>query len=845
MKLNPTVAAIPLLFLLLTWLSFRAVNTDAEVFDRAIGSLERFAMIESALQRDVLSARVGTLRNYDPLVKETDDLDASLVRLRETAAVDAETAASIDRLAVSIASQDALIEEFKSSNALLHNSLAYFGLYSTSLGAPDQTGPLIPAVSGLAAAMLHLTLDTSPATAGEVEHWLVELARRSAPPGNADAVGALLAHGGLLLRLLPETDRVLTALRAVPLRRDRDDLRSMVLDRQVASRAEARKFRLLLYIASLLLVVILVHLGMQLRTRALALRRRAAFEHAIADISTRFINAQPNEIGTQIEHALAELAELIAADRAYLVTAATSTRPYVWSRNGIDSPPDWPGRAAEVASRFRQGTAGIIRVPLVDRLGSGETRTALKSAGLHGWVCVLVPCESGRGMITLGFDAMRVGAFSRHAEFGLLRMALDAVINALRRGHFEQEKGRLEQRLQQSRRMETVGALTSGIAHNFNNIIAAILGYAEIAEAQVVSDSRPAQSIAEIRRAGERARDLIEQILAFGRRRETRRQPVCLQNLLAETTSLLEVSLPPGIELAVDEGSKPAIIVGDHAQLQQVILNLCNNAAQAMSGSGRIEMETKIHLIERTQSLSHGDLPPGRYVCIAIGDSGRGMDEAIISRIFEPFFTTRVAGNGLGLATVSEIVREHRGAMNVRSAPGAGSRFEAWLPCTFTDAVVARKETPALPLGRGETVLVVDEERDQLLRDEEILAALGYEPVGFTRSEDALMACRDAPTRFDVVMVGHLVPPASTLGLATALHAIAPRLPIILATVSGNETAADALVAAGISDVVHWPIIATEMAAALAGNSAVQMSEQTALANRTASRNPERQYDGV
>jgi signal transduction histidine kinase/FixJ family two-component response regulator len=478
-------------------------------------------------------------------------------------------------------------------------------------------------------------------------------------------------------------------------------------------------------------------------------------------------------------------------------------------------------------------------------LPSGETKTALISAGLHGWVCVLIPCESGRGMVALGFDAMRVGAFSRHAEFGLLGMALDAVINALRRNHFEQERGRLEQRLQQSRRMETVGALTSGIAHNFNNIIAAILGYAEIAEAQVVSDSRPAQSIAEIRRAGERARDLIEQILAFGRRRETRRQPVCLRSLLAETASLLEVSLPSGIKLAVDEGSQPAIIVGERAQLQQVILNLCNNAAQAMGGSGRIELETKIHQIERTRPLSHGDLPPGRYVCIAVSDSGRGMDEAIISRIFEPFFTTRVAGNGLGLATVIEIVRVHRGAMNVRSAPGVGSRFEAWLPCTFTDAPAAWTETPVLPLGRGETVLVVDEERDQLLRDEEILAALGYEPVGFTRSEDALMACRGAPTRFDIMVVGHLVPPASTLGLAAALHAIAPHLPIILAAVSGNEIAADALVAAGISDVVHWPIIATEMAAALAGSSAIQMSGQAGLANRTARRNPERQFDGV
>jgi signal transduction histidine kinase len=822
MRVSPTVTAVPFLLLLLTWLSFRASNSDAELFDRALGALDHFAITESALQRDVLSARVGMSRNYDPLVAEINNLDELLVQLRETAAVDAETAATIDRLAASTDSQAGLVEQFKSNNALLQNSLSYFGLYSTRLGARDRSGPMVPAVSGLAAAMLHLTLDTSPETEREVEHWLHDLAGRPALPEDASSVRALLAHGEMLLALLPATDSVLNALRAVPQGRDREALRALVLSRQIASRVTASNFRILLYVASLLLVAVLVHLGLQLRARALALQRRAAFEHALAGISTRFINAQPNAIGAHVENALAELAERISADRAYFVSSGKPMQRYIWNRDGFAYPPGWPDRAPEVADRLRPTTERIIHIPSVDRLPPGEDKKAFIAAELRGWVCALTRREDG-GVAILGFDLLRVGPIARCVEFGLLRMALDAVANAVWRSHLEQERAGWEQRLQQSRRMETVGALTSGIAHNFNNIIAAILGYAEIAEAQVISDSQSAGTIAEIRRAGERARELIDQILAFGRRRDTRRKPVCLRDLVTDAVSLLQVSLPDSIELAVP-ALVPAIIFGERGQLQQVILNLCNNAAQAMDGSGRIELETEIHEIARARPLSHGDLPPGRYARIAVCDFGRGMDEAILQRIFEPFFTTRVAGHGLGLATVHEIVREHGGMMNVRSAPQAGSRFEAWLPCTSTVAPASGQPPPMLPLGGGETVLIVDEEPEQLLRDEEIMAALGYEPVGFTRADDALVACRSAPERFDFIVVGHLVPAALMLELAAGLHAIAPHLPILFAAATAIEIRADALLAAGISDVVHWPIIATEIAGALAGSSAMQKS---------------------
>jgi signal transduction histidine kinase len=816
MRVMPAATAVPLVLGLLTWLSFRAINTDEERFDRALGALDRFALVESALQRDVLSARAGMLRNYDPLVREVNALDELLGRLRVAAAADAEEAAAVDRLAASLHRQEELTEQFKSNNALLQNSLAHFRLFSTRLSEADGSQPLAPAVSALVAAMLQLTLDTSPAAAREVADRLNELFPQPFSPGDADSVRALLAHGRLLHDLLPTTDTVLKALIEKPSKRQQEAVRTLVLARQAVSRTTAREFRLLLYLTSLLLLGLLVHLGLQVRTRALALQRRARFEHAIAGISTRLIDAQPREIGAHIDWALAELAKLVGADRAYLVVSGELSEGHMWCRDGITFPSGWPDRAPALVARLRPSPEGIIHIRSVDELPGGAEKDALAGAGLRGWVCVW---NMGKGGVSavLGFDALRLGILTRSAELGLLRMALDAVANAVAREFLEQERARLETNLQQARRMETVGALASGIAHNFNNIVGAILGYAEMAEGQLAPDSRPARNLDEIRRAGERARDLVDQILAFGRRNDLRRSPVRLKGLIAESKSLLQASLPSRIELIVHDVPETAVISAQPGQLQQVVLNLCNNSAQAMDQRGRIEVGTEVHQIAQVRPLTHGDLVPGRYVCIAVSDTGRGMDEEMLERIFEPFFTTRLAGSGLGLATVREIVREHGGAINVSSAPGVGSRFEVWLPCIAVPAVTPDDGNARnFSLGRGETVLVVDSAGERLLADEEMLAALGYEPVGFTRASDALAACRAGPKRFDALVVSHLAPANSALDLAAALHESLPNVPLLLATASADEIEADALVAAGISEVVHRPLISAEIASVLA-----------------------------
>jgi CheY-like chemotaxis protein len=199
------------------------------------------------------------------------------------------------------------------------------------------------------------------------------------------------------------------------------------------------------------------------------------------------------------------------------------------------------------------------------------------------------------------------------------------------------------------------------------------------------------------------------------------------------------------------------------------------------------------------------------------------MDEATQERIFEPFFTTRLEGNGLGLATARQIVRELGGAIAVRSAAGEGTRFEILLPCAAPARDQARDQAGHIPsrpsvtttrYGSGETILILDVERERLLRNEEILAALGYEPVGFTEPGDAADACRSARMRFDAALVCH--PLRVAIEGAAVLHEVAPGLPIILATGSARSVDAPALAAAGVTDVVHCPLVTTELAGALA-----------------------------
>jgi signal transduction histidine kinase len=820
MKIVTAAVGTALLLLLLTWLVLRSTNPQIQTSQVALDALDDIAASESALHRDMLSARAGMLLNYDPLVAEEVSVRRSISNLEASVGDDPHIRDAVNVLAATLDQQEEWTEKFKSSNALLRNSLAYFRLFSADLSAAQQDPVLARQVSGLTAAMLHLTLDTSSPVIDEVDTELNQEWPDRLSPKKAQTVHALLAHGRMLRQLLPETDRTLKALFTMRNRQQGEIIRTMVLARVAASESIASRYRYVLYAVSVFLVAALMYLGMHLEWRARLLRRRADFEHIIARISTRFINAGPGELGAQIDRALEEVSAFFAADRAYFIATGGGGQIYRRSRAGIGFPAGWPQQAL-AATRAGSAHSGTIYIA-DDRRGrepapgTGDLRELLAVAGVREWLCITdAGAEHLGGM--LGFDAVAGRIRIRRSEFGLCRMVFDAIAHAVAREFLECERRRLEDKLQQAHRMETIGGLASGIAHNFNNIVAAILGYAEMANAQVKAGSRPAESLAEIRRAGERARDLVDHILSFGRRSDTGREYIPLDTLMLETKSFLEATLPSHVKLSVRPASSQSILVsGELAQLQQVIVNICNNAAQAIDETGSIEIAAEVREVDADLQLDQGRLTPGRYTVISVSDDGRGIDEATLGRIFEPFFTTRSDGNGLGLATALEIVREHGGGIAVKSRPGMGTRFEVWLP--YHEAASEADERLQRMSGRGggDAVLVYEADRARLLKHEEILAALGYEPAGFSDISEALAAWRASPGRFDIALLCHQHGKGSPFDLAMTVRRAAPQLSIILAAPWAAELAAPALAAAGVSEIVGLPLISHELSNALA-----------------------------
>jgi CheY-like chemotaxis protein len=259
-------------------------------------------------------------------------------------------------------------------------------------------------------------------------------------------------------------------------------------------------------------------------------------------------------------------------------------------------------------------------------------------------------------------------------------------------------------------------------------------------------------------------------------------------------------------------------VLGDPSQLQQVVVNLAANAAQAMDEHGTLTIALDTVELTRERALSHGSLAAGRYARLTVSDVGRGMDEATAERVFEPFFTTKApgSGTGLGLSTVHGIVADHDGAINVKSRPGAGSTFEVYLARTAAMATAAAPAQAPAPSGRGETVLLVDDETSLVLLGEEMLAALGYEPVGFDSGPRALAAFRADPERFDLLLTDEIMPGMTGTELAVALHRMRPELPIILMTGHGGEAQSHQLRAAGICEVLKKPFLSRDIAESLA-----------------------------
>ncbi|AHE55402.1 DAHL domain-containing protein [Sphingomonas sanxanigenens] len=816
MKLFDRIA-VALLVALLSWLMFMGSSTSDPAAVEARGALDAMLSHEDALRRDVLSARAGLLNNYDPIAADIAGMDRAAQtvdrRLSGTGAGHLGKAL-IER----VRRQEALANRFNSIDALLHNSLAYLRTYSRDLTLQTAATPLRPSIDRLSSAMLNLTLVSSAAAKAEVAGSLDALARQCRTFRCPPDVDRLLAHGRLLNALLPEAGETVEAL----IRSDQrlpDAIRAALLDRQTNADTWARRYGVLLYIASLLLLYLLVRWGLAMRAHAAALGRQAALEHAIANLSRTLLGTPVDDLDRRIVPTLGELAAAIGADEALLRTAQ-SGRIRAWPAAEGVLERFWPVLLEHLPAEAHDHKHRVLRISRARASPGSPVWRAFAATGLQSCLCIVQRAQSGSrqtaSLLCFGFKA-ESGWDAKDAA--ILGAVLDSIMLASDRATAADERRRLEARLAHAGRMEAVGAFASGIAHNFNNLLGAITGHAEMALDVVRPRSTLKPHLEQIELSAARGRDLVKALLGYGRRSQRSRTPTDLDALVRETCQLAQAAIGNAHEIEVSGKITDVPVVTDATQLQQTLLNLCSNAADASRPGtpirircGRVDVREGV---DAPDELEHGP-----YATIAVADEGIGMSPEVIRQAFEPFFTTRPSGTGLGLSTAREIAREHGGTLTLSSVPGIGTTATIWIPLTAAALPDAEQRDADAPLpadGAGQVVLLLAPTDTERLSAEDLLAALGYEPVGFTDGWAAVAALEAAPSRFDIVLA---MGPADDNGIswlferARSRHPGAPR---VLACHAPHGQNVDLLSRSGATNVVNLPLEARGVAAALAG----------------------------
>lgn len=343
-----------------------------------------------------------------------------------------------------------------------------------------------------------------------------------------------------------------------------------------------------------------------------------------------------------------------------------------------------------------------------------------------------------------------------------------------------------EEQVRQAQKMEALGTLAGGIAHDFNNILGIIMGYTEMARWELVEGSTARNNLDEVFNAGNRAKELVKQILAFSRRTGQEKLPMQLGSIIKEAMKILRPSLPSTIEIRTHVSGE-ATVMADPTQMHQVLMNLCTNASHAMQEQGGLLEVTLADVSLDGDSIPfHGDMKPGIYAELTVKDTGCGMDPSIMDSIFDPFFTTKThgEGTGLGLSVVHGIVKSHEGRIDVESQPGKGTRFTVLIPALESDLAPQKSVIQnALPHG-NERVLVVDDEPMLGLAVERMLKSLGYDVVSLTSGMEALDLLHQQPIEkpFDLVVTDMTMPRITGADLAQEVSRLQPRLPVILMT---------------------------------------------------------------
>ncbi len=385
--------------------------------------------------------------------------------------------------------------------------------------------------------------------------------------------------------------------------------------------------------------------------------------------------------------------------------------------------------------------------------------------------------------------------------------------------NFDHEREKLQESLRQAQKMEAVGTLAGGIAHDFNNILSAIIGYTDLAREDLPKESPTVSSLNKVLTAGNRAKELVTQILAFSRQSELKLIPVQIHHIVNEALKLLRSSIPTTIEIRKNIDSQSGTVLSDATQIHQITMNLCTNAYHAMRSAGGVLAVTirPILIEEGDLKIKSFDLTPGPYVEFMVSDTGIGMDRPTVAKIFNPYFTTKKKGEGtgLGLSVVHGIVKSYGGHITVYSEPGQGTTFRIYLPQIISDKPSDISErTKGYPTG-NERALIVDDEEVLVNMSKMMLTSLGYDVTIMTSSSMALQIFEKAPDNFDFIISDMNMPKMNGAELIRRILKIRPDIPIILCTGFSELIDSEKASALGVKKFLMKPVLKRELAEAV------------------------------
>lgn len=680
-RLLRAAAALTAVALAVLFLQHQTQERERRALVAFASELSSFTVSDLKLRQELMSSRIGLSKHYDDLNDAIASTEKSAARLISLATRNKTLVAPASGLAMLVRDRSDALEDFKSGNALLQNALARLSAFDDeAISSRDRR---------LLTTVLRLTLDTSEDAVAEAQRSAARLSER-----DDDAAAA---QARLLVKVLPEIDAVLRQVESDVID---DDLRRIVnvIETRSAQLAAARVRHSTL--AGLMLASFaasVVSIAWRNFDRSRLRREQSRAAKLSARVAEILISNEEISNERRYISALAEVGRHMGATKVLLSAGAgDEARHIIWRRAE-----DQPGLKGEGAPRARS--------PAMTAVEPGSPRAL--DLRHRDWPELLLRIERNESVRRKGENGSLGGL-----------AALSTIGRALSADRAQAARIALERRLAKAERLQVVGTIASGVAHNFNNIVGAISGFTEMARGRVRRGSAVAGYMDEISTSVERARALIDEILGLAGRGQCSSERVAVTKLLAETAALVRAARADGDRIvvqAVDE----QVVVGSAGQLQQALVNIVNNALDSRA-SRVVTIAAEPRRLTSPLALSHGHVAAGSWSVLSVSDHGPGIPQSALPRLFEPFFTTRPAGNGLGLSTAWQTVSDHGGLINVLQPRAGGSIFEIWLPFVGTDRT-----------GGGERIaLIVEGQRADEYEDG--LAKLGFEPVHLTPTDD-------------------------------------------------------------------------------------------------------------